>query len=212
MPTIIRNVVDLRQFVFRKRMPLRPLLICTRGFHPYYRPDLVVHAFAVVRQSFPDARLNLVGSGQMEPEIRALVAGLKLSGVNFAGAIVHREIARSYDAADIFINASNLDNMPVSILEAFAAGTPVVTTAPEGMCHLVEHERTGLLSAPGDSHALAENVTRLLKDPDLASRLAHNAREEAARYSWEKVRQDWLNLYRSVLQGAGGIAIENTIA
>jgi glycosyltransferase involved in cell wall biosynthesis len=124
------------------------------------------------------------------------VRELKLSGVNFAGTVSHQEIARLYDAADIFINASSLDNMPVSILEAFASGTPVVSTAPEGMSSLIQNERTGLLSLPGDAQALADNVVRLLADPELASRLAFNAYEEVGRYSWETVRPQWLKIYR----------------
>jgi L-malate glycosyltransferase len=203
---VVPNIVDLTQFCFRERKPLRPQLVCTRGFHRYYRIDVVVHAFAEIQQAFPEAKLDLVGKGPLEPQIRNLVHELKLSGVNFAGAVPHHEIARSYDAADIFINASSLDNMPVSILEAFASGTPVVSTAPGGMSYLVEHERTGLLSGPGDARALAENVMRLLRDPELAWRLALNAHEEMKLYCWETVRQQWLEIYRSLQCGAGEIA------
>jgi glycosyltransferase involved in cell wall biosynthesis len=71
------------------------------------------------------------------------------------------EIGKVYDEADIFVNASSLDNMPVSVLEAFASGTPIASTSPEGMNYLVDHGRTGLLSPPGDAAALAENILRL---------------------------------------------------
>jgi len=189
---VVPNIVDLAQFSFREHKPVRPRLVCTRGFHPYYCLDVVVRVFAEIQQSYREATLDLVGKGPLESQIRNLVQELKLSGVNFAGAVPHREIARFYDAADIFINASRLDNMPVSILEAFASGTPVVTTAPDGMSYLVEHERTGLLSPPGDAEALAKNVMRLLSNPELAARLALNAHEEMQRYAWETVRQQWL--------------------
>jgi glycosyltransferase involved in cell wall biosynthesis len=200
---VVPNIVDLGQFSFRVRKPLRPHLIYTRGFHPYYCPDVVIRAFAQVRQVFREAKLDLVGKGRMEPQMRKLAQELMLSGVNFVSAVPHEEISRFYDAADIFINASSLDNMPVSILEAFASGTPVVSTAPEGMSYLVEHERTGLLSEPGDAGALAENVIRLLRHPELALRLTLNAHEEVKRYSWGTVRQQWLQLYRSL--GVGEI-------
>ena len=199
---VVPNIVDLTQFAFRERKPLRPRLVCTRGFHRYYGLDVVVRAFAEVQRGCPEARLDLLGKGPLELQIRKLVHDLNLSGIDFAGAVPHHEIGRFYDAADIFINASSLDNMPVSILEAFASGTPVVTTAPEGMSYLVEHERTGLLSEPGDARALAENVMRLLKNPELASRLALNAHEEVQRYSWEAVREQWLEIYRSLEYGA----------
>jgi L-malate glycosyltransferase len=196
---VVPNTVDSAQFRFRERKPLRAKLICTRGFHRYYGIDVVVEAFAQIQQNHPAAQLDLVGEGPLEPRIRELAQQMRLTGVRFGGAMPHRDVAHCYHAADIFINASNLDNMPVSILEAFASGTPVVTTAPEGMSYLVEHERTGLLSEPGDARALADNVLRLLKHPELASRLARNAHEEVQRYSWQIVRLQWLDIYRSLM-------------
>jgi glycosyltransferase involved in cell wall biosynthesis len=196
---VVPNLVDLAQFSFRLRDPLRPRLVCTRGFHPYYGIDVVVRAFAEVGRAFPGAQLDLAGGGPLEADIRGLVKQLQVGGVNFCGVASRQQISRFYDQADIFINASRLDNMPVSILEAFASGTPVVTTAPEGMRYLVDHERTGLLSNVGDWQALAENVIRLLRDQDLAARLATEAHEESRRYSWPVVRDQWLEVYRSVM-------------
>jgi glycosyltransferase involved in cell wall biosynthesis len=194
----IPNIVDVSQFSFRLRRPLRPHLVCTRGFHPYYCVDVVVRAFAEVQKMFPDAKLDLVGGGPLEGDIRQLVREMNLTGVDFKGVAARSEIGRFYDHADIFINASRLDNMPVSILEAFASGTPVVSTEPEGMRYLLEHGRTGLLSAPGDAAALAENVVRVLRDPELADLLVSNARQELQRYSWPVVREQWLEVYRAL--------------
>jgi glycosyltransferase involved in cell wall biosynthesis len=201
---VVPNIVDLSQFSFRTREPIRPHLVCTRGFHPYYAVDLVVRAFAEVKQLYPEARLDLVGGGPLETKIRGLVDHLKLKDVNFAGVVPHCEIAEFYNRADIFINGSCVDNMPVSILEAFASGTPVVSTAPEGIRHLVEHDRTGLLSEPGDLRGLAQNVIRLLRDPAVSSRIARNARDESMRYCWKDVREQWLGLYRSIAASTAG--------
>jgi len=195
----VPNIVDLRQFPYRERASLRAHLVCTRGFSAYYSVDVVVRAFAAVKKEYPEAQLDLVGNGPLEGGIRKLVADLNLAGVNFAGVASRQEIGRYYDQADIFINASWLDNMPLSIIEAFAAGTPVVTTSPECMPYLVEHESTGLLSPVGDQKALASNVMRLLRDPALAARLAKNARGEAQNYTWEAVREQWLNIYRGLM-------------
>jgi L-malate glycosyltransferase len=194
----VPNIVDMSQFSFRRRRPLRPHLVCTRGFHPYYAVDVVVRAFAEVQKQFPEARLDLFGKGPSESEIRALVQELNISGVYFMGVASREEIGRVYDRADIFINASRLDNMPVSILEAFACGTPVVSTAAESIPYLVGHEQTGLLSPVGDSSALAANVIRLLRDPDLSEHLALKAYEESRSYQWPAVRQQWLATYRSL--------------
>jgi len=197
---VVPNLVDLSQFQFRRRSSLRPHLVCTRGFSRYYSVDVVVRAFAEVQRAYPEAILDLVGGGPLEPDIRKLVAELRLSGVNFTGVASRQEIGKYYDQADIFINASWLDNMPVSVIEAFAAGTPVVTTSPESMPYLVEHERTGLLSAVGDEKALANNVIRLLRDSALAQRLSENAYCESQKYRWEVVREQWLRVYRRLTE------------
>ena len=196
---VVPNLVDLSQFRYRERRPLRPHLVCTRGFQEYYSVDVVVKAFAEVKKQYPDAQLDLVGGGALEDDIRRLVADLKLGGVDFAGVATRNNIGKHYDDADIFINASWLDNMPVSVIEAFGCGTPVVTTSPESMPYLVENERTGLLSAVGDEKALAANVIRLLREPELAARLAKNAYEESRKYTWEVVRGQWVDVYREVL-------------
>jgi glycosyltransferase involved in cell wall biosynthesis len=159
---------------------------------------VVIKAFARVKKEYPEAQLDLVGGGFLEGEMRRLVHDLGLSGVNFCGVASRTEIGRYYDRADVFINASRLDNMPVSILEAFASGTPVISTAPEGMRYLVEDGRTGLLSQVGDPAALAANVLRVLRDPALAHRLHTNASEELRRYRWETVREQWLCVYREL--------------
>jgi len=195
----VPNTLDDTQFAFRLRKPLRPRLVCTRGFHPYYCVDVVVRAFAQIKQVFPDAELDLVGIGPSQAGIRKLVQELGLQDVVFAGMASRSAIGQHYQQTDIFINASRLDNMPVSILEAFGSGTPVVSTDPEGIRYLVEHERTGLLSPVGDPRALAENVIRILRDPALATRLALNAYDESKRYRWPAVREQWLDIYRSLL-------------
>jgi L-malate glycosyltransferase len=197
--TAVANIVDLSQFRYRQRTPLRPHLVCTRGFSSYYSVDVVVKAFAEVKKEYSEAKLDLVGGGPLEGDIRKLVADLNLTGVNFTGVAPHQEIGKYYDQADIFINASWLDNMPLSVIEAFAAGTPVVTTSPECMPYLVEHERTGLLSPIGDDKALAANVIRLLREPALATSLSQNARDESRKYTWEAVRDQWLSTYRGLM-------------
>ncbi len=195
----IPNVIDLSQFHFRARRPLRPHLICTRGLHPYYCVDVVVRAFAEIQKQCPQARLDLLGTGSTERQIRSLVSELKLRDVRFMGVVSRGEISQYYDQADIFINASRLDNMPVSILEAYASGLPVVSTSPEGMDYVVEDGKTGLLSEVGKPEVLAANVLRLLSDANLASELVNNALTRCEAYAWRTVRQQWLDLYESLV-------------
>lgn len=195
---VIPNLVDVEQIPCRERSALRPILICTRGCEPYYAVDDVVRAFALVQAAYPQAKLMLVGGGSGEAAVRELVRELRLNHVEFAGRVSREQIGAHYDRADIFINASVLDNMPVSLLEAFAAGLPVVSTAPDGIRYIAEHERTGLLSPPRDWRRLGENVLRLLREPGLGKKLAENAQGQVQDYRWEVVRGQWMRLYHSV--------------
>ena len=206
----VPNIVDTEQFDFRVRRPLEPRLICTRGFHPYYSVDVVVRAFADIQRAFPEATLCLLGDGESKARVRKLCEDLKLSGVEFAGVIPRRDIGSFYDRSEIFINASWLDNMPISVLEAFAAGTPVVSTAPEGIRYLVGHEQTGLLCEVGNSAALAGNVIRLLRDPELAERLARNAHQQCEGYRWTAVREHWLETYQTLVGSQSACARVST--
>lgn len=193
----ISNVIDLQRFKFRRRAPLRPVLVCTRGFEPYYKVTDVVQAFAAVRAEQPEAQLHLVGHGSLESDVRTRVAALKLdASVIFHGAVSADRTHAIYDDADIFINASILDNMPVSLMEALACGLPVVTTGPGGIPFLVQDGVTALVSAVQDPAALAKNVLRLLNDPGFAERLAVSGRSEAEKFSWENVKGSWIALYQ----------------
>jgi glycosyltransferase involved in cell wall biosynthesis len=107
-----------------------------------------------------------------------------------------------YDEADIFLNSSDIDNMPVSIIEAFASGLPVVTTDAGGIPFIVVDGRTGLITKRGDYEAMAACAIRLLEDDELRAMLVRNAREECLKYSWAAVRDQWLGLYSEV---AGGL-------
>ena len=194
---IVPNVVDLRQFAYRRRTVLRPILLCTRNFEAHYGVDLVIRAFMEVRKKFPDALLWLVGKGPKEPAIRALVRELQLDGVEFLGPVPRDKIARVYADAYIFVNASWEDNLPGSILEAFASGTPVVTTSAGGIPYMLKHEVTGLMCDPGDWRSLANQTLRLLQDPTLGLCLADAAVHETSRYMWSNVRGQWIGVYRS---------------
>jgi len=196
--TVVPNVVDLTQFPYRPRVPLRPLLLCTRNFDNYCGVDNVVRAFRGIKSAIPAARLSLVGKGKGEQFIRRLIAALRLEDVEFAGAIPRERIHEAYANADIFINASRGDNMPVSILEAFASGLPVASSAAGGIPHMLTHEVNGLLSEVDDYEGLANNVLRLLQDPTLAHALAQNAHESAKKCSWTAVRTRWLEIYESL--------------
>ena len=186
---IVPNIADFNQFRFRPRKPVRPNLLVTRSLEEIYNVGCVIRAFKKVHDDIPDSSLGIVGEGSQQAALKKLVGDLRLNGcVTFYGKIEHSEIQSYYNQYDIFVNASNADNLPGVILEAFASGLPVISTRAGGIPYLVEEGVTGLLVDIGDCEALAEKVIRLVKDPELALTLANNARIECQKYSWENVK------------------------
>ncbi|PWT91127.1 MAG: hypothetical protein C5B55_08615 [Blastocatellia bacterium] len=194
----IPNLVDPTLFSYRVREPLRPFLLCSRNLEPCYGIDLVLRAFVDVQKAFPEARLWILGEGSQENVVRRLIAELSLTGVEMAGRVRREDVGRFYDRADILVNASRVDNMPVTILEAFASGLPVVTTDAGGIPYIVRHEQTGLVSNVEDWRQLAANVIRLLQDSTLVRRLTEKAYQQSFTYGWGTVRQNWFRVYREL--------------
>jgi glycosyltransferase involved in cell wall biosynthesis len=194
---VIRNVVDTTRFRFRRRENLRPRLLSVRNFESYYRVDIILQAYAYIRHRFPDATLTLAGEGSEEPMLRQQAARLPGNGIRFVGRVEPQQMQELYDGADIFVNASVVDNQPVSVLEAFAAGLPVVSTATGDIAAMVRDGETGRIIPPEDPVTMAEAVIALLENPEYALQLAQRARDEAEGYTWSRVRTAWAQAYRN---------------
>jgi glycosyltransferase involved in cell wall biosynthesis len=198
---VIPNVVDRSEFGFRARRPLGPRLVSTRNFEPLYNVACTIHAFAAVERRHPDATLTLVGGGSQEATLRALVHRLGLRGVTFVGKVPPRDIWRFYAAADIYVQTPDIDNMPSSVLEAFASGLPVVSTDAGGVPAIVTDGTYGLLAPVGDPDAVARQILRLLDDQALVDRLTASALDSCRAYSWDAVRDRWVSLYNRLHEG-----------
>lgn len=194
----IFNIIGTDTFRFRERRPLRPVFLSNRNLESHYGVDRVLKAFAIIQQSYPEASLLVAGDGSQRRSLEELALELKLQNVDFTGQIAHEKVFDSYDAADIYLNGSEIDNQPLSLLEAFACGLPVVTTNAGGIPDIVTHERTGLMVQGGDYEGLARESIRLLQDAELAERITVQARAECRKYSWETVRDQWLSLYNQL--------------
>lgn len=192
---VIPNIVDISHFHHRERTPLRPRLLSARNLEPYYRVDTTVEAFALLKSVYPDATLTIVGYGSEDMRLRRLAASFAVDGIRFVGRVQPEAMPAFYEAADIFVNASVVDNQPVSVLEAFAAGLPVVSTATGDLAAMVRDGETGLVVPPGDPVALANAVARLLEHPDCARLVVRQARQEVDTYTWPRVRNAWAAVY-----------------
>jgi len=196
---VIPNVVDLSAFAYRDRVPLQAKLLSARALEAPYGVENTVRAFAVLKRRRPEAVLTVAGGGSELPRLRALAESLGLSEIRFLGAVRPESMPRLLDEADLFVNSSVVDNQPVSLLEAFAAGTPVVSTPAGGIARMVRDGVNGRLVPAGDPGAMAEAIDDLLKRPDGGQSLARRAREEVERHAWPRVRPLW-----NAVAGRGG--------
>ena len=197
----IFNIIETETFRFRQRRPLRPLFLSNRNLETHYGVDRVLRAFAIIQQRLPEARLIVAGDGSQRHSLQKLAPELNLQNVEFTGQVDHKKVFELYDVADIYLNGSEIDNQPLSLLEAFACGLPVVTTDAGGIPDVVTHERTGLLVQCGDYEGMAREAIRLLQDENLSERIVNQAREECQKYSWQAVRNKWLSLYDQFIVG-----------
>lgn len=193
---VVANTIDLGQFVYRRREPLRPRILSTRNFEPLYNVGCVLRAFAHIQARHPDATLTLVGDGSQNERLRVQASKLSLQHVTFVGRVAPSEIQRYYADADIYLQAPSIDNMPLSVLEAFASGMPVVSTRVGGVPAILRDGIDGLLAPDDDDQALATQVLRLLDEPEYGQQLAAAAHGSLSAYEWPVVREGWLRAYR----------------
>jgi glycosyltransferase involved in cell wall biosynthesis len=193
----IYNTIEMDVFKFRARPNLRPNFLANRNLESHYGVDCVLRAFAIIQRQIPEASLVVAGDGSQRRNLEQLAGELKIRNVEFVGQVEHSQVAALYDAADVYLNGSLIDNQPLSLLEAFACGLPVVSTNAGGIPDIMTNERTGLLVECNDSAGMAAAALRLLADGELATGIINRAREECRNYSWSAVRDRWIELYQS---------------
>ncbi|MGM0609426.1 MAG: glycosyltransferase family 4 protein [Candidatus Muiribacteriota bacterium] len=186
---IVPNIADLNQFIFLRRNVFKPKLIVTRSLERIYGIDTVIKSFYELQKSFPEAELGIVGGGSLEKELKELVCKLEIENkVSFYGEVGHENLPLMYSKYDIFVNASKIDNLPGSILEAFASGLPVVSSNSGGIPYMVKHNYSGLLCEADDYKSLTSNILKVINDPDLGYYLSANAFKELEKYTWPNIK------------------------
>lgn len=195
------NPIDTSQYRFRARPRPAPRLVWVRAFHDLYNPAMAIEAVRALQPHVPGLMLTMAGPDKGDgcwQRTQALVADYGLAAqVHFAGGVAPSAVPALLGGHDIFLNTTRTDNTPVSMLEAMAAGLPVISTRAGGVPYLVGHERDALLVPIGDAAAMARGIERLLGERGLAGRLADNARATADRHDWARVLPLWDHLFRS---------------
>lgn len=193
------NIIDLKRFQGTDRDRLRAETRAALGLGPQQqvisivgrlRPEknhlLLLRAVQELSGEFPHLRVLVVGEGPEEGRLRAWVGGHNMgSVVRFLGR--REDVPALLAAADIHVLCSDYEGMPNSVLEALAAGRPVVSTDVGGVAEVMRTGLDGVLVRPGDQAALATAIRRLLNDPEQASALARRARGQIGE-KWDTAR------------------------
>ncbi|MBV8762204.1 MAG: glycosyltransferase family 4 protein [Deltaproteobacteria bacterium] len=203
---VIPNAVDVAEFAHVPRSRLQPRLVWLRAFHDVYNPVMAVDVLAKIAARHPGATLTMVGGdkgdGSLE-RVRQRAAELGVTErLTIVPGVPKRDVPRYLAAGDIFLNTTNADNSPVSVLEALACGLCVVTTSVGGIPHMLHHERDAMLVPANDASAMAAAVERLLAQPALAQQLSTSGRNLAVSADWSAVLARWEGLFETIARAA----------
>ena len=184
----------------------RNKVVIVANLRPEKGHDVLLDAGAILRQRFPKVRVDIVGDGPERDRLIERSARLGLNGiVSFLG---HRDdVPALLAGAGVFVLPSRSEAFPNALLEAMAAGLPIVATRVGGIPELIDDEQTGLLVPPDRPGALADRIGRLLAQPSLGVRLGEAARlAVATRYSFERMVASFETIYLTELARRGAIA------
>ncbi len=199
---VLPNPLDLERFEFRPRDAPRPRLVWLRAFHEVYRPWLAVEVLGLLAATYPEARLIMFGPDKTDGSKEKTEAAIRRLGlekrVSLGGAIPAEEVPSSLQDGDVFLNTSEVDNAPRSVVEAMACGLCVVSTDVGGVPYLLDDGQDGLLVPPDDPEAMANAVVRILSDSKLAESLSRNGRGKAESHDWSIVIPRWERLFQEV--------------
>lgn len=200
---LLPNPLDLHNYEFRLRVKPKPHLIWLRAFHKIYNPSLAPKVVASLTQDFPNIHLTMVGPDKKDGSLEAVkytaVKCKVLDRLTFPGKITKSEVPRWLNQGDIFLNTTNIDNTPVSVLEAMACGLCVVSTNVGGIPYLLENERDALLVPPDNPEAMASAVYRILTEPGLGEWLSSNGRRKTLQFDWSTILPKWESLFNEAL-------------
>ena len=194
----IANGLDFDRFAVRRQPSTsrRPRTVTTvANLRPGKGHDVLLKAAARLVRRVPDIRFRIVGDGPRRLDLERQAAALRISShVEFLG---HRtDVPDVLRDSEIFVLPSLMEASPNALIEAMAAGIPIVATRVGGIPEAIEHERSGILVPPGDDRALAAGIARLMKRPQIAARLADAARQSAAsRFSFDRMVSEFQQLY-----------------
>ncbi len=205
--TEIPNGVHVSRFASAEPIPdddgERPTLLFVGRLEPRKGLEQLVRAFLQVKSEHPAVRLLVVGDGPERDRCQQLLPPTLRPDVSFVGRVEPEDLPRFHAAADLFVApALGGESFGIVLLEAMAAGVPVVGSAIPGYASVIRDGRDGVLVRPGDPRALAAAIDELLRSPARRRALAAAAREAVADYDWPVIAARIRDCYVDVTGGA----------
>ncbi|MHA7943503.1 glycosyltransferase family 4 protein [Formosa sp. 3Alg 14/1] len=191
----IPNSLQLVQYSFMERPIDTIKLLWVRSFSTIYNPKLAVAILKQLLDAGQAAELCMVGpdtDGSMAV-VQAYAEDLGVT-VTFAGKLTKAEWTHLAKDYNVFINTTNFDNMPVSVIEAMALGLPIVSTNVGGMPFLIDDGVDGVLVPPNSSAAFVEAILKVAKDTEATKLMVANARKKVEKFDWEVVKLQWMDV------------------
>jgi len=191
----IPNNVELEAYSFKQRSKLQAKLLWVRSFAEIYNPELAVEVVHSLQQQGMKASLCMVGPKKDDSfeKTQQLAKDLNVE-VRFTGKLSKAEWISLAADYDIFINTTNFDNTPVSLIEAMALGLPIVSTNVGGIPYLINDQEDGILINPNAKDEMVAAIVALINSPEKAQKLSQNARKKAESFDWETVKKEWKQL------------------
>ncbi len=194
----ISNFISLDDYDFKERLELRPKLLWVRAFAEIYNPLQAIKVLELLLPDYPTAELCMVGPVKDDSWKDCIrYAKLHRLPVRFPGRLSKEEWTTLSKNYDVFLNTTNIDNTPVSVVEAMALGLPVISTNVGGLPYLISADIDGILVPPNDPGRMAAAVENLLQDPERALERTRAARKKVEAFDWEVVRKIWKSLLKS---------------
>lgn len=194
---VIPNVIELDASKFRLREHIKPNFISIRTLSPLYNIECILRAFKKVKAQLPEATLTIVGGGPSRESLERMVAEENIQDVHFTGRVDNQEIYKYLDKADIMLSAPRIDNMPVSILEAFNAGLLVISSNVGGVPYMIEDGMNGLLFSSDNDKDLSSKMYDAVISNETSIQMIEKAHISLQQFSWEKVLSELSNLYNN---------------
>lgn len=193
----IPNTIEIEVLKFSDRDFSTPKLLWVRSFSSIYNPKMAIKVFYELKKEFPNAELCMVGPDKenLLDECKSYAKSLNVD-VQFTRKLSKEAWIELSNDYNIFINTTNFDNTPVSVIEAMALGLPVVSTNVGGIPFLLTNNENGLLVAIDDSEAMVEAIKALISSKKLQSKITINARKLVEEFDWNNVKQKWSEILK----------------